>query len=43
MDNLDEVIIIKNEKGIQYVNKKGFEIIDSIQFTNLEKQIIYTN
>jgi|LakMenEpi03Aug12_release.lakeMendotaPanAssembly.Ray.scaffolds.fasta_scaffold5603068_1 hypothetical protein len=39
MDNLDEVIIIKNEKGIQYVNKKGFEIIDSIQYTNLEKQI----
>ena len=30
MDDLDEVIIIKNEKGIQYVNKKGFEIIDSI-------------
>ena len=39
MDNLDEVIIIKNEKGIQNVNKKGFEIIDSIQYTNLEKQI----
>ena len=43
MDNLDEVIMIKNEKGIQYVNKKGFEIIDSIQFTNLEKQIANTN
>ncbi len=43
MDNLDEVIIIKNEKGIQYVNKKGFEIIDSIQFTNLEKKLLNTN
>ena len=30
MDNLDEVIMIKNEKGIQYINKKGFEIIDDI-------------
>ena len=43
MDNLDEVIMIKNEKGIQYVNKKGFEIIDSIQFFNLEKQMADIN
>jgi hypothetical protein len=29
MDNLDEVIMIKNEKGIQYVDKKclGQELI----------------
>ena len=33
MDNLDEVIMIKNEKGIQYVNKKGFEI------TSLDKDM----
>ena len=39
MDNLDEILIIKNEKGMQYVNKKGFEIIDNIQFTNFEKKI----
>ena len=30
MDNLDEVIILKNEKGLSYLNKKGFEIIDEI-------------
>ena len=38
MDNLDEILIIKNEKRIQYVNKKGFEIINNIQFTNIEKK-----
>ena len=37
MDNLDEVIIIKNEKGIQYVNKKGFEIIDTAYNTQTLK------
>ena len=30
MNNLDEVIILKNEKGLQYLNKKGFEVIDEI-------------
>ena len=26
MDNLDEILIVKNEKGIQYVNKKVFKL-----------------
>jgi hypothetical protein len=30
MENLDEAMIVVNEKGFQYFNNKGFEIIDQI-------------
>ena len=30
MDNLDEILIVKNNKSLTYINKKGFEIIDEI-------------
>ena len=31
MDNLDQILIVKDKKNISYVNNKGFEIIDEIQ------------
>ena len=39
MDNLDEILIVKNNKSFTYVNKKGFEIIDEIQLSILGKHI----
>jgi len=30
MENLEEAMIVVNEKGFQYFNNKGFEIIDEI-------------
>ena len=39
MDNLDEILIVKNNKSFNYNNKKGFEIIEEIQLSNLVKHI----
>lgn len=39
MDNLDEILIVKNNKSLTYINKKGFEIIDEIQLSILGKYI----
>ena len=32
MENLDEIIITRSKEGLEYLNKKGFEIINEIQF-----------
>jgi hypothetical protein len=39
MDNLDEVLISKSKKRFNYVNKKGFELIENIYFNALDKYI----
>jgi hypothetical protein len=31
MNNIDEAIILKSEKGVDYINHEGFKIIDEIQ------------
>lgn len=30
MDNLDQMLLVKDKERISYVNNKGFEIIDEI-------------
>ena len=40
MDNLDEILISKSKKKINYVNKKGYELIENIYFDVLDKYII---
>ena len=30
MDNLDQALIVKGKNGFNYINKKGFEIINEI-------------
>lgn len=32
IDNLDLILLVKDKKIISYVNNKGFEIIDEIQY-----------
>ena len=39
MENLDEIIITKSKKGLEYLNKKGFEIFNEIQFQLLYKYL----
>ena len=39
MDNLDEILISKSKKKINYVNKKGYELIEDIYFDVLDKYI----
>ena len=36
MDNLDEILIYKSKKKINYVNKKGYELIENIYFDVLD-------
>ena len=33
MENLDETLLTKNKKNLEYLNKKGFEIFNEIQFS----------
>jgi hypothetical protein len=30
MENLDEMLLLKGKKGLEYINKKGFEVIDEV-------------
>ena len=39
MDNLDEILNSKSKKKINYVNKKGYELIENIYFDVLDKYI----
>ena len=39
MDNLGEVLISKYKKKINYLNKKGYELIENIYFDVLDKYI----
>ena len=40
MDNLDEILISKSKKNFDYVNKKGYELIEDIYLNVLDN---YTN
>jgi len=33
MDNLDEALFVKGKNGFDYINKKGFDIIEEIQYS----------
>jgi len=33
MDNLDEALLVKGKNGFEYINKKGFDIIEEIQYS----------
>lgn len=39
MDNLDQILIVKDKRSVSYVNNKGFEIIDEIQYDVLRMYI----
>ena len=39
MDNLGEILISKSKNKINYVNKKGYELIENIYFEVLDKYI----
>jgi len=39
MDNLGEILISKSKNKINYVNKKGYELIENIYFKVLDKYI----
>ena len=35
MDNLDEALMVKGKNGLDYINKRGFEIVNEIQYNIL--------
>ena len=39
MDNLGEILISKSKNKINYVNKKGYELIENIYFDVLDRYI----
>jgi hypothetical protein len=30
MENLDEILLLKSKKGLDYLNKKSFDLIDEV-------------